>query len=186
MRKMRRAGKLRLGMPFIIFLTLAFAASMGASYFFLKGKFSFDSPFMEDIESRQTSAKQARRTEEPVRLYESGGNVRSGEWEISADALHGAENAIRKFMQTYKVRLLDLYVDSEGVVYVDLGPELRRDFRGDASEELGILSGLYRTVREAVPQVTALKVLIDGHEAETIGGHIDISRPLGESIAENI
>jgi len=165
---------------------MIFIISMGASYFFFKGKFSFDSSFIEDIESRQSGANQTERREEPVRLYDGPGITTSGEQGKSADALAAAEDALRKYLHMYKVRLLDLYMDSKGMVYVDLGSELKKNFRGDASEELMVLAGLYNTVQAAVPELTALKLLIDGHEAETIGGHIDISRPLGKEIAENI
>jgi hypothetical protein len=166
-------------------LIITFAVSAAASYFLLKGKFSFDSSFMSELESRQASVVHKEQKKDTPRLYEhqaaESGPGEGGKGEISASA----EDAVRKYLQTYKVRLLDLYIDGEGIVYVDIGDELKKNFKGDAAEELSIFAELYKRIEPVVPGFTALRILIEGHEAETIGGHIDISKPLGKEIADN-
>ena len=97
-----------------------------------------------------------------------------------------AEDIIRKYVKPYSVRLLDLYMDKEGVIYIDFGGELIKNFKGDALEELRIIAGLYRGIKSTVPGFTALKILIEGRETESFGGHIDISKPIGGEIAEAI
>jgi hypothetical protein len=77
-------------------------------------------------------------------------------------------------------------MDKDGIIYIDFGDELKKNFRGDALEELNIIGGLYKGIKSAVPGFNALKILIEGRETESFGGHIDISRPIGEEIAESI
>ncbi len=77
-------------------------------------------------------------------------------------------------------------MDKEGVIYIDLSDEIKKNFNGDALEELRIVVGLYKGIRSTILDFTALKILIEGKEVESFGGHIDISKPIGEEIAENI
>jgi len=174
---------------FIFVLIAVFVVSMGISYFFLKGKFEFNSTFIEEITSRQDIKEHKEQKEELHRLYESKETASQNGDETSAgenSSLAAAEDIIRKYVKAYEVRLLDIYMDKDGVIYVDLGDELKKNFKGDASEELNIIAGLYKGIEQAVPGFTALKILIEGHESETLGGHIDISRPIEKEIAENI
>jgi hypothetical protein len=97
--------------------------------------------------------------------------------------LAAAENSIKKYLESYNTGLIDLYMDSSGIIYIDMGDELKKNFKGDASEELNIITGLYKSIEAAVPGFRALKILINGNETETLGGHIDISMPVGGDIA---
>jgi hypothetical protein len=170
---------------FIIMLIMTFAVSTATSYFYLKGKFSFDSSFMAELESRQASSAHKEEKKDTPRLYKHRVVSADGEG-IMDDMIASTEDIVRKYLRTYNVSLLDLYMDGKGVVYIDLGDELKKNFKGDAFEELSIFAEMYKRVETVVPGLTALKILVEGHEAETIGGHIDISKPLGKEIADNI
>ena len=187
MKKMKRNKKM--GGVFAFVLIAVFAVSMILSYFYLKGKFEFDSSFIEEITSRQAKTEHKEQKEDTRRLYESKETAAQTGDDTGAgknSSLAAAEDSIRKYLKTYEVKLLDLYMDKDGVIYVDLGNELKKNFKGDASEELNIIAGLYKSIETAVPGFTDLKILIEGHETETLGGHIDISKPVGKEIAENI
>jgi hypothetical protein len=147
---------------FMLVLFISFSASTVVAYFYFKEEFTFESSFIADIESRQAAAERIKKKK--------------------ADMRH----IIRKHVKPYKVRLLDLYMDREGIIYMDFGDELKKNFKGDALEELNIIGGLYKRIKAAVPGFKALKILIEGRETESFGGHIDISRPIGEEIAESI
>jgi hypothetical protein len=71
-------------------------------------------------------------------------------------------------------------------MYVDFGAELKKNFRGDAFEELSLIAGLYKSIRETIPGFKALKILIEGKETESLGGHINILKPFGEEITEGV
>ncbi|MBL7032385.1 MAG: GerMN domain-containing protein [Nitrospira sp.] len=174
---------------FMFFLIITFTGAMGMSYFYFKGKFAFESSYIADIGLVQDEDSSEGRDGDPSRLYESKKSspvIRSGTVFRKDALLFVAEDIIKKNMEPYKVRLLDLYMDREGIVYIDFGGELKNNFMGDATEELRMIAGLYNGIRFKVPGFTALKILINGKETESFGGHIDISRPIGEEIAENI
>ena len=174
---------------FLLVLIIVFAVSAGGSFFFFRGKFAFDSSFIADIEARKDRKAVEKPKQGPGRLYEGGRQEADipDNTVFRPDAqLVAAEDTIRKYMGPHNVRLLDLYMDNEGVIYIDFGEEIKRNFSGGAVEELTLIAGLYKGIKAAVPGCTALKILIQANEAESFGGHIDISRPIGDEIAENI
>ena len=168
-------------------LALSFVLSMTGSYFYFEKMFAFKSSFIEDIGSQDARGKQENTLSGASRLYESSQQDSIGREVLRKDTLLvDAENIIREYFLAYKVRLLDLYMDKRGVIYVDIGDELKRNFKGNAIEELSIIAGLYEEIKSTIPDFTTLKILIEGREAESFGGHIDISRPIGEEIVESI
>ncbi len=174
---------------FVFLLIITYTGTMGMSYFYFKGKFAFESSYIADIGLMQDESSSEDRDGDPLRLYESKRSspvIRSGTVFRKDALLFVAEDIIKKNMRPYKVRLLDLYMDREGIVYIDFGGELKNNFKGDATEELRMIAGLYKGIKFKVPGFTALKILINGKETESFGGHIDISRPIGEEIAESI
>lgn len=68
------------------------------------------------------------------------------------------------------VRLLNLYKDSDKILYADISDEFRRNFRGDALREFLLLKGLYESLVSNTPDIQDVKVLIEGKEIETLGG----------------
>jgi len=192
MKRSKRKSKKRKKMNrslFVFFLIVTYTGAMGIGYFYFKGKFAFESSYIADIGLMQDESSSEDRDGDPLRLYESKRSspvIRSGTVFRKDALLFVAEDIIKKNMRPYKVRLLDLYMDREGIVYIDFGGELKNNFKGDATEELRMIAGLYKGIKFKVPGFTALKILINGKETESFGGHIDISRPIGEEIAESI
>ena len=174
---------------FAFVLIITYTGTVGASYFYLKDRFAFESSYIADIGLVQDESSSEDRKGDPLRLYESRRSspvIRSGTVFRKDALLFVAEDIIKQNMRPYKVRLLDLYMDREGIVYIDFGNELKKNFKGGATEELRMIAGLYKGIKFKVPGFTALKILINGKETESFGGHIDISRPIGEEIAESI
>ena len=172
---------------FLFALVISFAVSTGAGFYYFKDRFAFESDFIADIEARQVRESSQAHQTVSRRLYGSGKPEQESEDRVvlRQDALLViAEDIIRKYIEEYKVRLLDLYLDKEGVLYIDFGDEIKRNFEGDAMEEIKIISSLYSGIKSTIPGLSALKILIEGSEAESFGGHIDISKPIGEEIAE--
>ncbi len=172
--------------PFIMVLLCAYALSSGASYFFLKDKFAFESSFITEIETRQALNEHRKKTRETGRLYGANGSipaVKSGTVPRKDRILVIAEDTIKKMVAKYDARLLDLYLDRNGVIYMDFSDELKKNYHMDISEELNFLAALFNGIRSNVPGLTAMKILIEGREIDSLGGHIDISKPIGEEIA---
>ena len=176
-------------LPFMLLLISAFVISIGASFFYLKDKFSFESSIIavEELKGHEKGGENSG--ERRMRLYkpkERDLPIRGGTVLRKDTILVMVEDFIRKQAEPYRVDLLDLYLDREGVIYIDFGSEIKKNFRGDAYEELSILAGLYKGIKDTVPGLTAMKILIEGSEEKSFGGHIDISRPIGEEVMYNV
>jgi spore germination protein GerM len=81
------------------------------------------------------------------------------------------------------VKLLGIYRDASQMLYVDLSDELRRNFQGDALSEYLLLKGVYESLISNLQDVQDIKILIEGKEAETLGGHIYLKYPLKNTVA---
>jgi len=80
-------------------------------------------------------------------------------------------------------KLLGIYKDADRILYVDLSEEFRRNFQGDALSEYLILKGLYDSLTLNLDDVEDVKVLIEGREIETLGGHFYLSYPLKDMVS---
>ena len=83
-------------------------------------------------------------------------------------------------------RLLGLYRGTDGVLYVDLSDEFRRNLQCDATTEFLILKGLYKSLVSNVQDMQDVKILIEGKEIETLGGHFYLSYPLKDMVSAEV
>jgi len=84
------------------------------------------------------------------------------------------------------VKILGLYRDATQILYIDLSDELRRNFHSDALSEYLLLKGLYETVVANIPDIQDVKVLVEGKEIETLGGHVLLRYPLKNTISSEV
>lgn len=71
--------------------------------------------------------------------------------------------------------LLAFYLLPDGTAVADFSDVLSHQLpSGIASEQLA-LDSITRTLHAAVPQLRRLRILIDGQEAETLAGHVDLT-----------
>lgn len=77
-----------------------------------------------------------------------------------------------------EVKILGIYKGADRILYVDLSEEFRKNFRGDAISELLLLKGLYQSIISNIEEIQDVKVLIEGKEVETLGGHFYLKYPL--------
>jgi hypothetical protein len=184
--KKRRHTKKRKGYPWYYLSAglVLFCASAFLSYYYLRPILSFESSFIEEIESRDDgNGKPDDEGDASGRLYTSRENGRYVGRRFNRDAyLVIAEDVIKKYMEDKQGKLVDLYMDREGTVYADFSSELKKNFRGDAFEEYKIISDLYKRLRINIPRFRSLKILINGREEESLGGHIIITKPIEAGI----
>jgi hypothetical protein len=62
--------------------------------------------------------------------------------------------------------------------FVDLDATVRTKHRGGSMQELLTVYSIVNTVIVNLPMVSAVQILIDGREADTLAGHVDLRRPL--------
>lgn len=75
------------------------------------------------------------------------------------------------------VRLRGVFIHEKTAV-IDFSSELVDDFSGGSTTEYILISSLVQTVCANLSQVEAVRILVEGEEIESLGGHISIARPL--------
>lgn len=75
-------------------------------------------------------------------------------------------------------RLRGLYVSPGGEAFVDLSNDAARGHGGGSLDELLTVYAIVNAVAVNVPEVSAVQILIDGREVDTLAGHVDLRRPL--------
>ncbi|HET7291586.1 MAG TPA: GerMN domain-containing protein [Vicinamibacteria bacterium] len=75
-------------------------------------------------------------------------------------------------------RVLEVFVTARGVAYVDLSSEATQGHAGGVSEELRSVYSIVNSVTVNFPAIRRVQILVDDRPAETLAGHVDLSRPL--------
>jgi spore germination protein GerM len=75
-------------------------------------------------------------------------------------------------------RLRAFYVTDRGDAFVDLSPEITARHPGGSTAELLTVYALVNAVTANLPTVRRVQILVDGQEADTLAGHIDLRSPL--------
>lgn len=122
-------------------------------------------------------------------FYPSGKGISEQEIKVQSPAVPVkiAEAVITEYLKALgdglrDTKLLGVYRDKDNVFYIDLSDDFIRNFYGDVSQEYCLLKSLYDTVSANVAGVEDVKLLIEGKEVETIGGHLDSLYPLKEAV----
>ena len=76
-----------------------------------------------------------------------------------------------------KTILRALYVPPEGPAYVDLSGTIRDNHPGGCRSELMTIYSIVNSLVLNVPEINAVKILIDGNDSMTLTGHIDLRFP---------
>jgi spore germination protein GerM len=74
--------------------------------------------------------------------------------------------------------LRGLYVSDRNEAFVDLDTLVREKHPGGSMNELLTVYALVNAVTTNLPDVQRVQLLIDGHEVDTLAGHVDLRRPL--------
>jgi hypothetical protein len=74
------------------------------------------------------------------------------------------------------IKLRELYLDGSGTAYVDLTLGPRKDVRASAWEEQLAIYALVNTLLQNFEDIKQVVLLLDGGEAQTLAGHMDLSR----------
>ncbi len=99
---------------------------------------------------------------------------------IMAEYLKGLKYGLKD------TKLLGIYRDKRSIIYIDLSEEFRKNFSGDVKQEYSLLKSLYETITVNIPGTEDVRVLIDGKEVESIGGHFSALYPLGDTVRDDL
>jgi hypothetical protein len=95
-----------------------------------------------------------------------------------AKALLSNEPAPTETVIPLQLSLRRVFLDRAGTAYVDLDAPSGRPLVSDAAMERLHIWSIVNTLCYNFSDVQQVKVLVGGDEAETLSGHIDLSRPL--------
>jgi spore germination protein GerM len=75
-----------------------------------------------------------------------------------------------------------LFITRGGEAYVDLSPELVSAHPGGSTNELLTIRTLVDVLTANLPAITAVQLLVDGKELDTLAGHVDLRRPFTRKV----
>jgi len=74
-------------------------------------------------------------------------------------------------------KLLGLKIQQDGLAVVDFSRELKANFQGGSQQEITTLWSIVNTLGQ-FSTVKQVQILLEGQVVETLGGHVEINRPL--------
>lgn len=79
-------------------------------------------------------------------------------------------------------KLRTVFLTSRGDAYVDLSSELRANHPGGTTNEILTVYTIVSALTSNLPAVTGVQILVDGKEVDTLGGHLDLRRPIEQDL----
>lgn len=74
-----------------------------------------------------------------------------------------------------------LYVTEHGQAFVDLSREVTAAHPGGSVNEILTVYSIVDALTANLPAISAVQILVDGHEVDTLAGHVDLRSPLSKS-----
>jgi spore germination protein GerM len=78
--------------------------------------------------------------------------------------------------------LRTLFISERGDAFVDLSGDVSARHNGGALDELFTVYTVVNALTVNLPAITRVQILIDGQEADTLAGHVDLRHPLQKSL----
>ena len=91
-----------------------------------------------------------------------------------------ASDVVTEYLKPYNSHLNRCFLSTSGVAYVDISGNLRKTFRGSVMDEYLLVMGLLKSLKANISGIKSVRILIDGMEIESLGGHIDLTNPIRE------
>jgi len=81
-----------------------------------------------------------------------------------------------------ETQVRDVFVTERGDAFVDLSSELSTRHTGGSLDEILTVYTIVNALTVNLPAITRVQILIDGKEADTLAGHVDLRHPLAKSL----
>ena len=75
-----------------------------------------------------------------------------------------------------------LFIGERGDAFVDLSADVTIKHTGGALDELFTIYAIVNALTVNLPAITRVQILIDGKEADTLAGHVDLRHPLQKNL----
>jgi hypothetical protein len=99
---------------------------------------------------------------------------------VEAQVQAPAEGTLSAIPAGTKVRAV--YLTARGEAYLDLSSEVSRGHTGGSLDEALAVFALVNALTVNLPDITAVQILIDGQEVDTLAGHLDLRHPLRRAL----
>jgi hypothetical protein len=184
----KMSAKKKIAIVTAVLLLAVLAGWLTSRYYFSKEK-----PLVEDSarqDKQDFAVIPSSEIKVPVTLFYPGDAGLTKEDKTLAGSslpVKRAESILQEYFRGFKSELKNtvvrgVYEDRNKVLYIDLSDEFRRNFSGDARYEYYLLKSLYQTLITNISEISDVKLLVEGREIESAGGHILILVPLKESV----
>ena len=80
-------------------------------------------------------------------------------------------------------QLRALFITDKGEAFVDLSRDVVTAHPGGSDNELLTVYTLVNALTANLPAITAVQLLVDGKEVDTLAGHVDLRRPLVKNLS---
>jgi spore germination protein GerM len=75
-----------------------------------------------------------------------------------------------------------LFITPKGEAFVDMSRDIATAHPGGSTNELLTIYTIVHALTFNLPAVTAVQLLVDGKEVDTLAGHVDLRHPLGKNL----
>lgn len=175
--------------PLLIGIAIAAALMVAGAAWFMVYQQPVPAGTPTRKESVQKPSPQAAQPENAVtiRLFQvSDQGVAEVQRSVQSDPspVRLAENIVAEYLKTLpkvaeEPKLLGIFRDREGLFYIDLSGAFRAQLAGsDTAREHSVLKALVLSVTANIPAAQDVRILIDGKEVSSLGGHIPLLAPL--------
>jgi hypothetical protein len=103
------------------------------------------------------------------------------EAQVAAQVAAGPAGCVSPIPAGVTVR--NLFITPSGDAYADVSREIITGHPGGSLNEALTVYALVNALTVNLPELTAVQILVDGKEVDTIAGHIDVRRPLTRNAA---
>ena len=181
--------------PVIMIASLALIVIILAFFFFRGGggdREMIKQPAKEPAVSGAKAGSQVPKETRNIRLYflsEEDGLLHAEERAIPADPspVREAEAVIAElikgpekgYLSTIppETRLRQIFITQDGTAYVDFSKEFAEKHPSGTSAEAATVYSIVNSLALNIPSIKKIVFLIEGGEKETLGGHINLSKP---------
>jgi hypothetical protein len=76
-----------------------------------------------------------------------------------------------------------VFLTTGGTAYVDFGPEIAAAHSGGLLNESLAVYAVVNALTFNLPGISAVQILVNGKDVDTLAGHVDLRRPIAKSLA---
>lgn len=174
-------NKKSIAIAFVVLCIAVVSGWLATRYYFSQAE-KTDSPLIELKEEASKSREALTGGVEagiPVKIfYPSEDGIAGEERMLQHKTLpvEMAETVLAEYLKLLgegfkDAKLLGVYRDRNNVFYIDMSEDFRKGFSGDARQEYYLLRSLVDTVVKNTQGIEDVRLLIEGKEIESIGGH---------------